>query len=1052
MTGSTSSSAYTPNTKSPLFLLSSDVPGVSLVPVPFSGSGFGGWKRSMIVSLSARNKRAFIDGSCPKPAATFPDYKLGPLYGSVNGTKVFELKREHASTYHGSLDIASYFTKLKRIWDELGVMCSSHANSCKCAAKEGLQKEKEEDKVHQFLMGLNEVYVGVRSNLLMMQPLPSLDNVYNILFQDENPGPLTLFRKYCKKHGHIIDKCYKLHGFPTNFKFTKSRKAAANMVTDSEFSASDCTSSNQTSIVHVAENASVVPGLTKQQYSQLLSLLQQSHVSDPVPQFNIMSSANFAGTLLPKNVVYSFNSTLLNQSDSLTWLVDSGASDHMTANKEYLINITPLPIPFPVSLPNGYKVKVTCTGSFVLTESIILHNVLYLPSFKHNLISVHKLTDQFDRIVQFTRHSCLIQGPSLKKPLDLGKLDSGLYKFVWEKPSQPQATVSNACNSLSSSFVSDHLPCAVNTVFPSCNKVAMNKMDIVCHNRLAHVPFIKMKSISEISSHISSAQSFPCTICPMARQTRLPFPDSSIHSSKPFQLVHVDTWGPYHTSTYSGSKYFLTIVDDLSRCTWTHLMGSKSNAFPLLKAFVLMVQTQFHVTIQSIRSDNALKLGNSNVAVSFFSENGIIHQTSCPHTPQQNGVVERKHRTLLKASRALLFQSKVPIRLWGDCLLTATYIINRLPSRLLQNKSPYELLFGKTPSYSHLRTFGRLCFATVPIPQRDKLKPRVIPCVFLGYPFAKKGYKLYNLQSKQYFVSRDVIFHKQLFPFSSDFSLPIVSKSPLSTTSSSVLTCWFEPDMPPDATTPSSPLSIFFPFDAPSYPNTTDNYHSPSVNLPSPSDASPSSHITDALFESVASTSSPATSVAPLKKSARTHTHPSYLKDYLYKLPSFLSCSAIQPVEFEPYTYSQTPQVPHMIAALHLLRYLKGTPNLGLFYSTSTDFSIKAYSDSNWDACPDTRKFVSGFCIFLGDSLVGWKSKKQHVISLSSTEAQYRAVSKAVAELVWLSRLLHDLTIDVSFPISIFCDNMAAIHIAKNPVFHERTKHIEVTVTSSGAS
>ncbi|XP_070009935.1 uncharacterized protein [Nicotiana sylvestris] len=222
MTGSTSSSAYTPDPTSPLFLLSSDVPGVSLVPVPFLGSGFGGWKRSMIVSLSARNKKTFTDGSCPKPAATSPDYKqwdccnnmviswltsslspdiaesiqysetaesiwkqLNNRYGSVNGTKVFELKRELASIYQGSLDIASHFTKLKRIWDKLGIMCSSHANSFNCAAKDGLQKEKEEDKVHQFLMGLNEVYVSVRSNLLMMQPLPSFNNVYNILLQDE---------------------------------------------------------------------------------------------------------------------------------------------------------------------------------------------------------------------------------------------------------------------------------------------------------------------------------------------------------------------------------------------------------------------------------------------------------------------------------------------------------------------------------------------------------------------------------------------------------------------------------------------------------------------------------------------------------------------------------------------------------------------------------------------------------------------------------------------------------------------------------------------------
>nr|XP_009762519.1 PREDICTED: uncharacterized protein LOC104214529 [Nicotiana sylvestris] len=225
---SSSSFFYTPEPSSPLFLLPSDVPGVSLVAISFSVNGFGSWKRSMIVSLSARNKIGFIDGTCVRPPENFPQFRqwdrcnnmviswltnslspdiaesvhysdtaesiwkqLNNRYGTVNETKVFELKRNLASTYQGSFDIPSYFNKLKKIWDELEVMRSSHANSCNCAAKEGLQKEREEDKVHQFLMGLNEVYVGVRSNLLMMHPLPSLDSFYIILLQDEKQRQIT---------------------------------------------------------------------------------------------------------------------------------------------------------------------------------------------------------------------------------------------------------------------------------------------------------------------------------------------------------------------------------------------------------------------------------------------------------------------------------------------------------------------------------------------------------------------------------------------------------------------------------------------------------------------------------------------------------------------------------------------------------------------------------------------------------------------------------------------------------------------------------------------
>nr|XP_018633455.1 uncharacterized mitochondrial protein AtMg00810-like [Nicotiana tomentosiformis] len=113
--------------------------------------------------------------------------------------------------------------------------------------------------------------------------------------------------------------------------------------------------------------------------------------------------------------------------------------------------------------------------------------------------------------------------------------------------------------------------------------------------------------------------------------------------------------------------------------------------------------------------------------------------------------------------------------------------------------------------------------------------------------------------------------------------------------------------------------------------------------------------------------------------------------------------------------FLHTPRIPHMVAALHLLWYLKGTLEFGLFYSNNLDFSVKDYTDNDWAAFSDTLKSVSAYCIFLGDSLVGWKSKKQLVVSLSSAEAEYRAVRHVVAELVWLSRLLHDLTVPISF-------------------------------------
>nr|XP_016469461.1 PREDICTED: uncharacterized mitochondrial protein AtMg00810-like [Nicotiana tabacum] len=142
--------------------------------------------------------------------------------------------------------------------------------------------------------------------------------------------------------------------------------------------------------------------------------------------------------------------------------------------------------------------------------------------------------------------------------------------------------------------------------------------------------------------------------------------------------------------------------------------------------------------------------------------------------------------------------------------------------------------------------------------------------------------------------------------------------------------------------------------------------------------------------------------------------------------------------------YMQDPREPHLQATYHMLRYLLKDPTLGLFMSSDNDFSVKAYCDSDWATCPDSMKSVSGYLVLLGNSPISWKSKKQETISLSSAEAEYRSIRKVVGELVWLHRVLTELTIPPVLPIPLFCDNQSALHIAKDLVFHERTKYIEV--------
>ena len=152
-----------------------------------------------------------------------------------------------------------------------------------------------------------------------------------------------------------------------------------------------------------------------------------------------------------------------------------------------------------------------------------------------------------------------------------------------------------------------------------------------------------MINIYTIPLKFSNKQPFTCTICPMARQTRMPFPESVTATSSIFELLHVDLWGPYNVQTHDGYHYFLTMVDDYSRVTWTQLLRCKSNVLHTIKAFISLIENQFHTRLKTIRSDNGLELSSSE-ATCFFQEKGIIHQKTCPYTPQQNGIVERKHK------------------------------------------------------------------------------------------------------------------------------------------------------------------------------------------------------------------------------------------------------------------------------------------------------------------------------------------------------------------------------------------------------------------------
>ena len=170
----------------------------------------------------------------------------------------------------------------------------------------------------------------------------------------------------------------------------------------------------------------------------------------------------------------------------------------------------------------------------------------------------------------------------------------------------------------------------------------------------------------------------------------------------------------------------------------------------------------------------------------FFGTLGIIHQTSYVGRPQQNGRVERKHHNILEMGRALRFQAGLPLHIWGDCILTAAYITNRLPTLILHNKTSHEILHKTKPDYALMKVFGCLAFAYNPSLTKKKFQARGVPCVMMGYAANKKGYKHLNLKAKAMFVSRDVKVQESINPYhlksySIPSNLPVSSQNTLNT-------------------------------------------------------------------------------------------------------------------------------------------------------------------------------------------------------------------------------------------------------------------------------
>lgn len=253
-------------------------------------------------------------------------------------------------------------------------------------------------------------------------------------------------------------------------------------------------------------------------------------------------------------------------------------------------------------------------------------------------------------------------------------------------------------------------------------------------------------------------------------------------------------------------KYYLILVDNFTRYTWIFPLKLKSQVKETFIAFKALVENRLNTKIGTLYSDN----GGEFVALrSFLTSSGISHFTSPPHTPEHNGISERKHRHVVQTGLTLLTHAAMPKTYWSYAFSTAVYLINRQPTPLIHMESPYHKLFSVAPNYSKLRVYGCLCFPWLRSYTNNKLEDRSTPCVFIGYSQTQGAYLCLQPSTGRIYISRHVRFDEKVFPFAKPLPSQPVTHPLTETISSSpqINLIPFHPPQPPQSSSAPHPLS-----------------------------------------------------------------------------------------------------------------------------------------------------------------------------------------------------------------------------------------------------
>lgn len=546
----------------------------------------------------------------------------------------------------------------------------------------------------------------------------------------------------CGEKGHIKSRCKNKKGKKKNFQknFQTKKNSNANCASkESEKESTLCAiRDTEPCVAYTSSNVNGNGGIN--------SINGSSNETSNDKCSN--NNNNDRNSNVNRTQAHALKSSKADDVKKVTFVLDSGATDHMVNNKIYLdhwkriqqINISVAKKNQKISANEQgcITVKTFHNGNSSIKT---IENVLYLKDLKCNLMSIRRLT-KLGYKVTFDGENAFVSKNG--KVVFTGRAEGDLYQVEF-----------NIERNIFAGIASDSVNQATQSVW---------------HFRLGHINAFDLKKminknmVNGIENINVNTDKEVCESCVLGKDARKPFSKkNNIRSNRILELIHTDVCGPVSTPGTDGSRYFVSFTDDYSRASMIYCMQNKSDVLEKFMEFVEMAESYHGCKISKLRSDNGGEYTSKDFK-NYCKSKGIQISYTAAYNPEMNAISERLNRTLQDKALSMLLAAGLERKYWNEAILAANYIKNRCPTsaygKQFVDKTPAELWYGKKPDLSHIRVFGSICYNHIPSEIRKKFEAKASKCILLGYA-TNSAYRLWDIEKKKLVIGRNVTFNEK---------------------------------------------------------------------------------------------------------------------------------------------------------------------------------------------------------------------------------------------------------------------------------------------------